>query len=183
MRINFLFAAGFAALLYSGGIVAAENANEQVDSLLELPLDTPLVTASRLAKQSVDFSRVGSSESPRAKQRPITADPQALDSNVSRSFLRAAFTMRARRWPNGQTVRVFVHKQDHPAHQQLCKTVLNMYPYQLRRSWDRLVYSGTGQAPVEVASESEMRAKVAQTPGALGYVLNSEGDGVVVIAH
>lgn len=50
------------------------------------------------------------------------------------------------------------------------KTVLGIYPYQLRQSWDRLIYSGFAQAPFLVESEKEMLRRVAETPGAIGYV-------------
>jgi ABC-type phosphate transport system substrate-binding protein len=57
-----------------------------------------------------------------------------------------------------------------------------MFPHQLRRAWDRLVYSGTGQAPVMVESEEEMREKVAASPGAIGYLSDAMIDqGVEVV--
>ena len=114
-----------------------------------------------------------------------TAVPSPSVQNVeqetyNRAFLRAVFTMRARRWPDGQGVRVFVYGQENLAHQLLCKKLLNMYPYQLRRSWDRMVYSGTGQAPIQVSSEQEMRDKVKSTPGAIGYVLEGDDDVAII---
>ncbi|PSJ15922.1 hypothetical protein C7H79_16365, partial [Nitrosomonas supralitoralis] len=45
-----------------------------------------------------------------------------------------------------------------------------VFPYQLRSTWDRLVYSGTGQAPITVNSAEEMLARVANTPGSIGYL-------------
>lgn len=89
---------------------------------------------------------------------------------ISRSLLRAVFGMRVRAWPDGTPVRVFVLEDHDPAHVDFCKTVLRIYPYQLRQNWDRLVYSGTGQPPIAVATEQELRRQVAVTPGAIGYV-------------
>ena len=43
-------------------------------------------------------------------------------------------------------------------------------PYVLRNTWDRLVFTGTGLAPTQVHSEDEMRQKVQETPGAIGYL-------------
>jgi ABC-type phosphate transport system substrate-binding protein len=42
-----------------------------------------------------------------------------------------------------------------------------------------LVFSGTGQAPDTVSSPEEMLAKVASTPGAIGYLTKSRMDGSV----
>lgn len=78
--------------------------------------------------------------------------------------------MRQVKWSDGAPIKVFVLPDDHPAHGALCKERLNLFPYQLRQSWDRLVYSGMAQAPHEVTSEEELINRVAATPGAVGYV-------------
>ncbi len=65
--------------------------------------------------------------------------------------------------------------EDH-LHQSVAKEKLNVFPYQLRSAWDRIVYSGTGQAPNKVNSIEEMRAMVANTPGAIGYLWRANID-------
>lgn len=90
--------------------------------------------------------------------------------SLAQASARALFGMRLTKWPDGRPVRVFVLPDGHPVHVALCKEELNLYPYQLRQAWDRLVYSGMAQAPIEVATEEEMISRVATTPGALGYV-------------
>jgi hypothetical protein len=89
---------------------------------------------------------------------------------LSLASARAIFGMRQAKWPDGAAVRVFVLPDEHATHGALCKERLNLFPYQLRQSWDRLVYSGMAQAPSEVASEEELLSRVAATPGAIGYV-------------
>jgi hypothetical protein len=91
---------------------------------------------------------------------------QSLQLNVARSL----FGMRQLTWPDGKPVRVFVLSQQNALHAAFCKEVLNVYPYQLQQSWNRLVYSGTGQAPTEVATEQDMIEQVAANPGAIGYI-------------
>ncbi len=92
------------------------------------------------------------------------------------NITRAMFGMRQTSWADGTPVRVFVLPDKHPLHGEFCKEILNIYPYQLRQSWDRLIYSGTGQAPTEVLSEEEMLARVSSTPGAIGYVRKVNGN-------
>lgn len=82
---------------------------------------------------------------------------------------RLLFTMRRKTWPNGTPVRVFVLPDDHQLHGRISKELLGLYPYQLRRVWDRQLFSGTGQAPVTLATEQEMLDRIASTPGAIGY--------------
>jgi hypothetical protein len=91
---------------------------------------------------------------------------QALPVATARSL----FTLRLRRWPDGTSVKVFVLPDDEPIHRAFSKQVLNVLPHQLRRAWDRQVFTGTGQAPVQVQSEQQMLERVASTPGAVGYV-------------
>lgn len=97
--------------------------------------------------------------------------------SVSLALLRGIFGMRVRLWPDGTPVRVFVLRDDDPEHAAFCKRVLRMYPYQLRQAWDRLVYSGTGQPPIEVTSIEEMRRRVAETTGAIGYLPSAQEAG------
>lgn len=93
-----------------------------------------------------------------------------VDTNaVTRNEARLYFTMRLKKWPNGTLVKVYVLPDNDPLHRRFANEVLNLYPYQLRRVWDRQLFSGTGQAPTVVSSEEEMRRRVATTPGAIGY--------------
>lgn len=106
-------------------------------------------------------------------QEIIVNPSLAGEQDIKLNALRAIFSMRLRTWPDGTPVRVFVLDDDQALHVKFAKKRLDIYPHQLRYSWDRLVYSGTGQAPTEVASEKEMLEKVAATPGAIGYLPES----------
>ena len=104
-----------------------------------------------------------------AGQQVIVSDtvPQF---EINKSTLRAIFGMRLRNWSDSQPITVFVLRSSDPDHEVFCKNVLNMFPHQLQRTWDRLVFSGMGQAPLEVSSFEEMRKRISETPGAIGYV-------------
>ncbi|MEA3638447.1 MAG: substrate-binding domain-containing protein [Lamprobacter sp.] len=91
-------------------------------------------------------------------------------SAIDRNRARLIFTMRINQWSDQRPVAVFVLPDDSPLHQTFAKSALGVFPHQLRQTWDRQVFSGTGQAPLQVASESEMLQRVQQTPGAIGYV-------------
>ncbi|MGH8582307.1 MAG: hypothetical protein ACREWG_05870 [Gammaproteobacteria bacterium] len=62
---------------------------------------------------------------------------------------------------------------DYPVHVRFCNEVLGLFPYQLRSAWDRLVDSGTGQAPLQVGDPVEMRNRIDGDPGAIGYATNT----------
>ena len=91
---------------------------------------------------------------------------------IDRDTLRAIYTTRLRQWPDGRPIRVFVLPDDNPLHDEFCREQLGMYPYVLRDLWNRLEFTGTGLTPTLVRSEEEMRARVKDTPGAIGYVFS-----------
>ena len=107
---------------------------------------------------------------PAADTPVVITHSSVMERSLSRQSLLAVFGMHTQRWPNGQSIKVFVLASDQPMHRKFATEVLGTYPYQLDRIWQRLVYSGTGRAPHICASEDDMRTKVRNTPGAIGYV-------------
>ncbi|MEW5787387.1 MAG: hypothetical protein AB1899_05995 [Pseudomonadota bacterium] len=100
----------------------------------------------------------------------LVVHPGVAEKTLERKQARSLFSGRVNRWTDGSPVRVFVLPDDQELHQELAKQVLDIYPYQLRAAWERMRYTGMGQPPITVASEEEMRRRVAETPGAIGYV-------------
>ncbi len=100
----------------------------------------------------------------------LIVHPGVAALEVSRPLARLIFGAKVTRWEDGSAIRVFVLPDESPLHQEMSKGILDLYPYQLRAAWDRVIYTGIGQAPVQVANESEMRKQVASVPGAIGYL-------------
>ncbi len=113
----------------------------------------------------------------------IIAHPNVAIGHLSLNQARSIFAMRQVVWPDGSEIKVFVLADQHDLHIEFCKKLLGLYPYQLRTSWENLVFSGMGQIPIEVASEEEMIARVARTAGAVGYAEKIGGiDALRVLA-
>ena len=98
------------------------------------------------------------------------------DNNISRSKARLYFSQRLTRWPDGTLVTLVVLPDNNPLHINFSKKILGLYPYQLRRAWDRQLFTGTGQAPVTVENEQEARKIIAMTLGSLSYVSGDESN-------
>ncbi|MDF1553144.1 MAG: hypothetical protein P1P84_08790 [Deferrisomatales bacterium] len=64
---------------------------------------------------------------------------------------------------------VFVLPVDSPLHRAFALEKLHMLPYQLSDAWERMVFTGTGQAPLVVPDMPSMVRRVADTPGSIGY--------------
>lgn len=106
----------------------------------------------------------------------VVVNPSVETKNINVRQIRRIFSMRQTTWPDGQTITVYVLSHQHPTHQIFSTKVLRMFPYQLERIWNKLVYSGLGEGPIKVQSEMEMFERVSQKPGAVGYVLQQSND-------
>lgn len=100
----------------------------------------------------------------------VVAHPAVPSIALSVTAARLYVTRKVTTWPDSTPVVVFVMPDDAPTHDAFSRAVLGLFPYQLRKAWDRQIYSGTGQGPEVVATEREMLQRVSTTPGALGYV-------------
>lgn len=106
----------------------------------------------------------------------VVANPGVPDQTLKRPTAWAIFSMRLRTWTDGSSATVFVLSDNAPLHAEFTKKIFETFPYQLRRAWDRLVFSGTGQAPQEVTSIDEMYRKIVSIPGAIGYLPDDRVD-------
>lgn len=90
--------------------------------------------------------------------------------SLSLNEVRAIFSLRVKAWPDGTKITVVVLSDTNPVHRSFLLNTLKMLPHQLRRQWDRYIYSGIGQGPIVVESVEDMLRTINDTPGAIGYV-------------
>jgi ABC-type phosphate transport system substrate-binding protein len=109
----------------------------------------------------------------------VIANKQVGEEIISRAALRSLFSMRSKFWKNELPVKVVVLSDDNSLHIDFVKTNLNIFPYQLRQTWDRLIFSGVAQAPIELKSDTDIKMMVAKTPGTIGYIRRSQLDNTV----
>lgn len=99
----------------------------------------------------------------------IIVNASVPDKSYTEQEVRSIFAMQRRIWTNGKKIQVFVLADDNPLHREFTKTKLNMFPHQFRRIWDRMLFSGTGQSPRQVASPAKMIEKISTVPNSIGY--------------
>jgi hypothetical protein len=100
----------------------------------------------------------------------VIVHPSTQRPTLERHVLQAIYGMRLTRWGgDGQPVTVFVLPPDSPLHREFTLEKLHMLPYQLSDAWERMVFTGTGQAPQVVPDVPSMVRRVAETPGSIGY--------------
>jgi ABC-type phosphate transport system substrate-binding protein len=102
-------------------------------------------------------------------------------SNLSEDELRDYYLGKKTHWPDGSKVVVIVLK-DGQSHEGLMKK-LGKSSSQFITGWKKLVFTGKGAMPEQVATEDEMVSIIAKTPGAIGYADNGKAkEGVKAIA-
>lgn len=149
--------------------------------LISLPAREVLAEESETIDQGTQAKNLNqeqeNKESSSLKQ--VIAHQDLQNNELSLNELRAIFSLRARKWPDGTPITVFVLRDEHEAHRQFLLRTLKMLPHQLRRQWDRYIYSGIGQGPTVVESPEEMLSRVKSTPGGIGYIEGGVPDGPV----
>lgn len=89
---------------------------------------------------------------------------------LDRRTLSRIYAMQLKSWPHNERIQVFALPVEHPTHQDFSRYTLKIPAHKLERLWSRLTFTGTGTPPHIVEHEQEMLDKVANTPGAIGYV-------------
>ena len=89
---------------------------------------------------------------------------------ISQAKLRSIFSMRVKAWDDDTPIKVFILSRDSQVHREFCVKKLEVFPYQLQRIWDVMLFSGTGVVPEEVDSVETMLEKISRTPGSIGYI-------------
>lgn len=97
-------------------------------------------------------------------------------SEVAKDDLQGMFEGKKANWPAGAKV-VLVTQPDAAVHESFLKAYVGKSPSQFATAWKKIVFTGKASAPVSVASDAEVVAAVAKTPGAVGYIADAAAAG------
>ena len=100
----------------------------------------------------------------------VVVNPQIQIEHINSKSLGRIYAMQVKHWPDGQPIKVFTYSTQKEMYRDFVISEIKMQPHQLERLWNRLIFTGTGRAPVVVGNEQEMLEKIRMTPGAIGYV-------------
>jgi ABC-type phosphate transport system substrate-binding protein len=97
---------------------------------------------------------------------------------LSLNEIRTIFSMKKKYWVNGSKISVYILNEkfsnnNSQVHNSFVVKKLQLLPFQLKRVWDRNIFSGTGEKPYKVNNEKEMLYKIMSTPGSIGYLTSS----------
>lgn len=102
-------------------------------------------------------------------QIAIIAHPSVEAADVEAADIDAMYSLDETQWSDGSPITLFDLKDNGVTKKTFFKYI-GRNPAELRRIWLRFKLSGEGQPPETLATESEVVERVADTPGAIGYV-------------
>ncbi len=93
---------------------------------------------------------------------------------ITRKKLRAAFSMRLHRWPDGTPVKVVTFGGQTALLDGFSLHCLGIPGRILERIWTRNIYAGIGSVPTIVSKPEKMVEEVAIQPGAVGFLAKED---------
>jgi ABC-type phosphate transport system substrate-binding protein len=102
--------------------------------------------------------------------------------SVSKDELRAIYTGKSTRWANGQKAEPADLVPEAAAREAFSEAVLGKPVSAVQSNWQRLIFSGKGVPPPELANDRDVVTFVRRSAGAVGYVSDAAAvDGVKVV--
>lgn len=102
----------------------------------------------------------------------VIAHQEVNQDTISERQLRRVFMLKQRSWEDGSKISLVVFSSEDQKHVLFLRHMLKLFPYQLEREWNRLIYSGQSAPPFIATDTKTMLSIVSSTPGAIGYVVS-----------
>jgi ABC-type phosphate transport system substrate-binding protein len=106
-------------------------------------------------------------------KNPVTA--------LSRNQVVDIFLGKTSQFPDGRQAVPVDQVEDSTAHNAFYATFAGKSPAQLKAHWSKIIFTGRGQPPKEVASSAEVKKLIVDNPNAIGYIEQGMVDGSVKV--
>lgn len=91
-------------------------------------------------------------------------------SSISTQEAKSLFALQKTHWDNGDRVSLVIPQLTNKELSQFIKAELGIFPYQLKRRWNRLKFSGRSRPPIIVEDENKIPNKINEFKGGIGFV-------------
>ena len=116
----------------------------------------------------------------RADDAVFIVNPDGADASISAEAAKAILLGNKIKWDGGGLIKLAVLTQG-DAHEKIMHEYVQRSADQFDKYWKKMVFSGKGMMPVQAASDADLVAYVAKTPGAIGYVSAASVTGAVKV--
>ena len=89
---------------------------------------------------------------------------------LSLEQLKNIYSLKQKLLPNDAQVKLIQLPLNSKTTQEFTRQLFELYPYQVQRLWDRLVFSGRARAPLIMDSESKVFAHLSTSSSTIAYV-------------
>lgn len=103
------------------------------------------------------------------------------DASINAKQISKLFLAKSKKFPGGGEAVPIEQSDGSPTRAQFHKSITKKDEAQLKSYWSRIVFTGKGQPPKEVDSDSEVMALISKNPSMIGYVDSSAVDGSVKV--
>ena len=91
------------------------------------------------------------------------------------------FLGKASRFPDGSIAVPIDQHEDSPAREKFYVQLTGKSPAQMKAHWSKIIFTGRGQPPRQVATNAEAKKAIAENPNAIGYIDASQVDASVKV--
>jgi len=131
-------------------------------------------------KRTVLFALLASAGIAHA-QLAVIVNPKNPAASMTADQVAGIFLGKSSTLPSGATAAPADLPESAAVREQFYSKVTGKQSAQVKAAWSRLVFSGKGTPPKELASAAEVKKFVAGNPDAIGYVEKSAVDGSVKV--
>jgi len=93
------------------------------------------------------------------------------------------FLGKARQFPDGRPALAVDQIEGSPARDEFYREFSGQSPAQIKAYWSKIIFTGQGQPPPEVANGRLVKKYIAEHPNAIGYIDDGLVDGSVRVVH
>lgn len=103
------------------------------------------------------------------------------DSSIDLKTASKIFLGKSKKFPGGGEVVPIEQPEGNTANEEFHANVTRKSAAQLKSYWSRVVFTGKGQPPKEVATDAEVIALISKNPSMIGYVDSSAVNDTVKV--
>jgi ABC-type phosphate transport system substrate-binding protein len=100
---------------------------------------------------------------------------------MSRNQVADVFLGKASRFPDGSQAVPIDQAESSATRDEFYLKFAGKSPAQLNAHWAKIIFTGRGQPPREVANGAEVKKRLAENPGAIGYLEQDQVDRSVKV--
>ena len=114
-------------------------------------------------------------------QVAIVVNPKSPTASMTADQVAGIFLGKSNTLPSGAAAAAVDQAESAAVRDAFYTKVTGKQSAQVKAAWSRLVFSGKGTPPKELASSAEVKKFVAANPDAIGYIEKSAVDGSVKV--